>query len=58
MNKEKIESRNGMILTNGKTYGRTISLGANLKAEDFYEITIDEYNKILRENETQGGYEQ
>lgn len=58
MNKEKIESRNGMILTNGETYGRTISLGANLKKEDFHEITIDEYNKILRENETQGGYEQ
>ena len=44
--REKIEARNGMIITNGEIYGRTIFLGSNFKKEDFYEITIEEYQTI------------
>lgn len=47
--KEKIEARNGMILTNGEIYGRTIFLGTNLNKEDFHEITVEEYERILAE---------
>lgn len=49
----KIETRTvlkadeGMILTDGETYGRTILLGTDRKAEEFYEITDEEYNTIL-----------
>lgn len=45
--KEKIEAKNGMILTNGEIYGKVIFLGANFSEDDFYEITEEEYQKIL-----------
>ena len=46
----KIETRTvlkadeGMILTDGEIYGRTILLGENRKAEEFHEITEEEYD--------------
>ena len=45
--REKIQATNGMMLTNGEIYGRTIYLGQSLKKEDFYEITVEEYKKII-----------
>lgn len=39
----------GKILTNGTNYGTTISLAAGVPAEGYYEITEDEYEKILEE---------
>ena len=39
----------GKILTNGKTYGTTISLAENVSAEGYYEITVEEYEKIMEE---------
>lgn len=39
----------GMVLTNGKIYGRIIFLSANLSPDDFYEITDAEYEKICKE---------
>jgi hypothetical protein len=47
--REKIEARNGMILTNGEIYGRTIFLGTNLNKKDFHEITVGEYERTLKE---------
>jgi hypothetical protein len=44
---KKIEASEGHIITNGKIYGRVITLSINLKEEDFYEITEEEYEKLF-----------
>lgn len=41
----------GMILTNGSAYGRRIALGSLDSAENWHEITIEEYERILAEQE-------
>ena len=51
MNKEnititKITADEGKILTNGKVYGREIYLGAAQSADEYYEISEQEYIKI------------
>ena len=40
----------GKILTNGETYGTTISLADGVDETGFYEITQEEYEKILVES--------
>jgi hypothetical protein len=47
----KLEASEGMTLTNGETYGKEIYLGVNDKPENWHEITDEEYNKILLEQE-------
>ena len=42
----KITAEEGMILTDGDTYGKVIFLGSGRRADEFYEITEEEYNKI------------
>ena len=37
----------GMILTDGETYGKQIFLSDGTPADDFYEITDEEYAAIL-----------
>ena len=37
----------GKILTNGEIYGTTISLEVGRSADEFHEITEEEYNSIL-----------
>lgn len=41
----------GKILTDGSVYGEVISLAVGKSAEDFYEITIEEYEQIMAEQE-------
>lgn len=41
----------GKILTNGIDYGTTISLAEGATAEEYYEITLEEYEQILKEQE-------
>ena len=36
----------GMYLTNGETYGKTVILPESASADDWYEITEAEYTKI------------
>lgn len=36
------------VLTNGKTYGTQIFLADGESADDYYEISIEEYEEILR----------
>ena len=44
----------GMILTNGETYGKKIYLGSGDSPNNWHEITEEEYQKIMEEkaNET------
>ena len=46
----KLTASEGMILTNGTEYGRVVFL-ANDAENNWYEITEDEYNKILKTEE-------
>lgn len=46
MELNKITANEGMILTNGEVYGKSISLGVNDSIDNWWEITEDEYNKI------------
>lgn len=45
----KIKANKGKIYTDGTDYGIIMFLGANKNKDDFYEITIEEYEKILEE---------
>lgn len=37
----------GMYLTNGETYGKTVILPESANQGDWHEITEEEYNKII-----------
>lgn len=40
----------GKVLTDGKTYGTQIFLGENDVADNYREITVEEYKAIEAEN--------
>lgn len=40
-------AEDGKVLTNGTDYGTVISLGVNISDEGYYEITIEEYEKLF-----------
>lgn len=44
-----ITATEGHILTNGEIYGRTIYLASDVDPSGFYEITEEEYAKIMDE---------
>ena len=44
-----IKATQGHILTNGEVFGTTIYLAEGETGEDFYEITLDEYQRIQEE---------
>ena len=41
----------GMVLTDGKHYGKQIFLSEDSSPYDYWEITEEEYESILRKNE-------
>ena len=43
----KLIADEGKVLTDGTIYGREIFLGKGRSADEFYEITEEEYNAIL-----------
>lgn len=45
----KLTATDGMVLTNGETYGKEIYLGCNDKPENWHEITEAEYEAHLAE---------
>ena len=60
MTETKIELRKrtaaeGMILTNGKAYSEdgVVILGCNDSSDNWYEITKEEYDEILKEKASQ-----
>lgn len=49
MELKTITANEGMVLTNGEAYGKSITLGSNDKQDNWYEITEEEYQKIIKE---------
>ncbi len=47
----KLQADNGMILTNGESYGKTVYLGVNDSPENWREITEAEHEAIQNEKE-------
>ena len=45
----------GKILTNGTDYGKIIYLADSVSEYLYYEITEEEYNNILQEQDINGG---
>ena len=49
MELKTISASEGMVLTNGEAYGKSITLGSNDNQDNWYEITEEEYRKIVEE---------
>lgn len=50
----KLTPSEGMVLTNGKTYAPNgVHVGKNGSADNWREITIEEYEKIKMEQESE-----
>ena len=49
----KLTASIGMVLTNGEAYGEEVYLGCNDTPDNWREITQEEYQKILREQEAE-----
>ena len=47
MQNNVLVAREGYIYTNGETYSHIIRLGVNDSADNWHEITEEEYKKIL-----------
>ena len=48
-----LRATQGKVLTDGKTYGRTIYLARGMDGSNFYEITEEEYSEIIKVQEEQ-----
>ena len=46
-----IRAEEGMWLTDGENYGKTISLADDAAIDTYYEISEAEYQEILNKNE-------
>lgn len=47
----KLQADEGMILTDGKSYGKIAYLGANDRAENWHEITEKDYESVQNKKE-------
>lgn len=45
----------GKVLTNGEIYGKVIYLAESVDESNFYEITEQEYDQIMLEEDRGGG---
>ena len=43
----------GKWLTDGENYGKTISLAEGVSVDNYYEITDEEYEIIMKEKESE-----
>lgn len=46
-----LKADEGKILTNGETYGTTVVLPETANADDWHEITAEEYEEKIAEEE-------
>ena len=44
----KLTATEGYVLTNGETYSKEIYLGVNDSADNWHEITEEEYAEVLK----------
>lgn len=44
----KLYAKDGYMLTNGEVYGKIIDLGSKDSKENYYEITIEEYEELTK----------
>ena len=51
VNQTILKASEGHKLTNGTAYGSSVVLGAGDSLDNWYEITLEEYNKIMNEQE-------
>ena len=51
MERIKMIATDGMILTNGETYGKEVFLGTGDSPDNWHEITQEEYEAIFAEQE-------
>ena len=51
MERRILNASNGMILTDGEIYGKTIYLAEDADESKFKEITLEEYNLITMEEQ-------
>ena len=51
INNNKIKADEGMMLTNGSAYGKTVELGIGDNPENWREITMEEYISLTKEEE-------
>ena len=49
--REVLKAKDGKIFTNGEIYGVQIHLADGMNKNDFYEVPIEEYEKIIVESE-------
>lgn len=49
MSRLKMKATEGMILTNGETYGREVFLGNGDSPDNWWEISLEEYEKRMEE---------
>ena len=49
-----LKADEGMMLTNGETFGKVVYLGTNDSADNWYEITEKEAEKLQRAGEADG----
>ena len=53
MERIKLIANEGMVYTNGEIFGSIIYLAEGVSTDDFYEITREEYERILEEQENE-----
>ena len=51
MERTILKAKDGYVYTNGTDYGKIIYLANGVSADDYHEITEEEYNKILEEQD-------
>lgn len=52
-----LSASEGMILTDGEIYGSKIFLAEGRSAEEFHEIPLEEYEKLMEQEVPYGGTE-
>lgn len=50
-NQTVLKAEEGKMLTNGDTFGTVVYLGENDSADNWHEITVEEYETMIANNE-------